>query len=64
MISLRDSNYEYNKVEMIINITDKFFDGEIHKATINIKFKFGIQCSEKSIGLKREFKQKINQEIL
>ena len=64
MITLRDLNYCTNKVEMILSFHDKVFDGEIYKSIVDITFKFGMQCSEKSYGGVTEFPQEIHQEIL
>lgn len=64
MIILKDLDYKINKVEMLINLKNKQFDGEIYKAIIDVKFKFGMQCSETTPGLVKEFNQEINQEII
>lgn len=64
MIILKDTNYSSNRNEMIINFKNKKFDGEINIAIVDVKFKFGIQCSESSKGLIKEINQEINHEII
>jgi len=61
---LKDIDYETNKSEMTICLTNKQFDGEIRKCYVDISFKFGRQCSERVPGLIAEFHQEINQTIM